>query len=104
MSLSSPPTFVRRLSTIILPRESSGSPESRNPHSSVVVSFTQGGLDWYEDKYFWRAESYPVMAETKPHYLYWSEKVAPRIKDSRCSPKVTEEDYNFRQYFWLISG
>jgi hypothetical protein len=39
------------------------------------------GLDWYEDAYFEGAEDYPVRAEATPHYLYWSEKVAPRIKE-----------------------
>jgi hypothetical protein len=39
------------------------------------------GLDWYEAEYFNEAEDYPVRAEATPHYLYWSEKVAPRIKD-----------------------
>ena len=39
------------------------------------------GLDWYEDEYFEGAEIYPVRAEATPHYLYWSEKVAPRIKN-----------------------
>jgi Sulfotransferase domain len=39
------------------------------------------GLDWYEDVYFEGAEDYPVRAEATPHYLYWSEKVAPRIKE-----------------------
>ena len=39
------------------------------------------GLDWYEAEYFEGAEHYPVRAEATPHYLYWSEKVAPRIKE-----------------------
>jgi hypothetical protein len=39
------------------------------------------GLDWYEAEYFNGAEDYPVRTEATPHYLYWSEKVAPRIKD-----------------------
>jgi hypothetical protein len=39
------------------------------------------GLDWYEDMYFEGSEGYPVRAEATPHYLYWSEKVAPRIKE-----------------------
>ena len=39
------------------------------------------GLDWYEDVYFEGADDYPVRAEATPHYLYWSEKVAPRIKE-----------------------
>jgi hypothetical protein len=39
------------------------------------------GLDWYADFHFRGAEHYPVRAEATPHYLYWSEKVAPRIKE-----------------------
>jgi sulfotransferase family protein len=39
------------------------------------------GQDWYENEYFEGAEDYPVRAEATPHYLYWSEKVAPRIKE-----------------------
>jgi hypothetical protein len=38
------------------------------------------GLDWYEHEFFKGAEGFPVRAEATPHYLYWSEKVAPRIK------------------------
>jgi hypothetical protein len=38
------------------------------------------GLDWYEEVYFEGAGDYPVRGEATPHYLYWSEKVAPRIK------------------------
>jgi hypothetical protein len=40
------------------------------------------GLDWYKDWHFEGAEDYPVKAEATPHYLYWSEKVAPRIKEA----------------------
>jgi hypothetical protein len=40
------------------------------------------GLDWYQDWHFEGAEDYPVRAEATPHYLYWSEKVAPRIKEA----------------------
>jgi hypothetical protein len=43
--------------------------------------FYARGLDWYEDFYFRGAENYAVRAEATPHYLYWSEKVAPRIKE-----------------------
>lgn len=39
------------------------------------------GLDWYEEVYFEGAKGYSVRAEATPHYLYWSEKVAPRIKE-----------------------
>ena len=38
------------------------------------------GLDWYEGAYFGGAKNHPVRAEATPHYLYCSEKVAPRIK------------------------
>jgi hypothetical protein len=40
------------------------------------------GLDWYKDWHFEGAEDYLVKAEATPHYLYWSEKVAPRIKEA----------------------
>jgi hypothetical protein len=40
------------------------------------------GLDWYQNWHFEGAEEYPVRAEATPHYLYWSEKVAPRIKET----------------------
>jgi len=39
------------------------------------------GIDWYGDTYFEGAEDYLVRGEATPHYLYWSEKVAPRIKE-----------------------
>jgi hypothetical protein len=40
------------------------------------------GLDWYQDWHFEGADNYPVRAEATPHYLYWSGKVAPRIKEA----------------------
>jgi hypothetical protein len=39
------------------------------------------GPNWYQDWYFEGAEGFPVRAEATPHYLYWSDKVAPRIKE-----------------------
>jgi hypothetical protein len=39
-------------------------------------------LDWYQDWHFEGADNYPVRAEATPHYLYWSGKVAPRIKEA----------------------
>jgi hypothetical protein len=38
---------------------------------------------------FWGSENYPVRAEAKPYYLYWSEKVAPRIKEAFGERSVT---------------
>jgi hypothetical protein len=37
------------------------------------------GLDWLAETYFKGADAYPVRGDASPHYLYWSEKVAPRI-------------------------
>jgi hypothetical protein len=62
------------------------------------------GLDWYEDMYFEGAEDYPVRAEATPHYLYWSEKVAPRIKevygDNPVKFIVSFRDPVSRAYSW----
>jgi hypothetical protein len=66
--------------------------------------FYARGLDWYEDFYFDRAEDYPVRAEATPHYLYWSEKVAPRIKevygDRPVKFMVSFRDPVSRAYSW----
>lgn len=37
------------------------------------------GLEWYQSTFFQSCEGYPVRGEATPHYLYWAEKVAPRI-------------------------
>ena len=62
------------------------------------------GLDWYEDRYFKGAENYPVRAEATPHYLYWSKKVAPRIKevygDNPVKFIVSFRDPVSRAYSW----
>ena len=39
------------------------------------------GVEWYEEMFFKGAERYPARGEATPHYLYWSGKVAPRIKE-----------------------
>jgi hypothetical protein len=62
------------------------------------------GLDWYEDEYFRGAERHPVRGEATPHYLYWSEKVAPRIKEvygeRRVKFLLTFRDPVSRAYSW----
>ena len=62
------------------------------------------GLDWYQDVYFEGAEDYTVRAEATPHYLYWSEKVAPRIKEvygeSPVKFMVAFRDPVSRAYSW----
>jgi hypothetical protein len=40
----------------------------------------QRGLDWYKNTYFKGSERYLTSGEATPHYLYWSEKTAARIK------------------------
>lgn len=40
------------------------------------------GLDWYRDRYFRHAPAGAVRLEASPTYLTWSEKVAPRIRQS----------------------
>jgi len=55
---------------------------SKEPMFFSNEEYYARGLDWYEDEYFERADDYPVRAEATPHYLYWSAKVAPRIKEA----------------------
>jgi hypothetical protein len=38
------------------------------------------GVDWYCHTYFAKSAKFPIRAEATPHYLYWADKVAPRIK------------------------
>ena len=37
------------------------------------------GAEWYAERYFKEGESFRARGEATPHYLYWAEKVAPRI-------------------------
>jgi hypothetical protein len=38
------------------------------------------GIGWYSRTYFHGASPYSARGEATPHYLYWSNKVAPRIR------------------------
>jgi hypothetical protein len=40
------------------------------------------GTKWYVETYFDQRETYPVQCEATPHYLYWADKVSPRIKQA----------------------
>ena len=42
--------------------------------------YFQRGLTWYANTFFQKSDSYPARGEATPHYLYWAEKVAPRLK------------------------
>ncbi len=63
-------------------------------HKNVYMSFVkepmffsrddyfQRGLGWYAETFFAESEAYPIRGEATPHYLYWADKVAPRIRES----------------------
>lgn len=40
------------------------------------------GLDWYSDTFFKEGVNFKTRGEATPHYLYWAEKVAPRLAHS----------------------
>jgi hypothetical protein len=46
------------------------------------------GLGWYANTFFKGSGSYPASGEATPHYLYWSEKTAIRIKNSYMDNQV----------------
>lgn len=62
------------------------------------------GFGRYQNRYFQGAEDYPVRVEATPHYLYWSEKVAFRIKeaygDRPVKFMVSFRDPVSRAYSW----
>lgn len=63
-------------------------------HSQVYLSFEKEpmffsrdeyfnrGMDWYVQTFFTGGADLPIRGEASPHYLYWAEKVAPRISES----------------------
>ena len=50
--------------------------------------FFSKGLDWYLHTYFSGGETASAWGEATPHYLYWSEKTAPRIQAAFGSQAV----------------
>jgi hypothetical protein len=61
-------------------------PQVYMPAAKEVQFFSQEtlfgkGARWYEGTFFGGADGYPARGEATPHYLYWSEKVAPRIAE-----------------------
>jgi hypothetical protein len=40
------------------------------------------GLGWYSENFFKNSGIKAVRGEATPHYLYWAEKVAPRLRDN----------------------
>ena len=64
----------------------------------------QRGFDWYVKTFFSGSDELPLRGEATPHYLYWAEKVAPRIAQqySDKDPKfiVILRDPVKRAYSW----
>ena len=62
------------------------------------------GADWYVERCFKEGASFRVRGEATPHYLYWAEKVAPRIAQTfaTCPPKFIAifRDPVQRAYSW----
>lgn len=42
--------------------------------------YFEKGINWYTKTFFSGSQDFLIRAEATPHYLYWAEKVAPRIK------------------------
>lgn len=57
-------------------------PFSKEPMFFSNDEYFERGLEWYARTYFKRASGYPARGEATPHYLYWSEKVARRIRET----------------------
>ena len=65
------------------------------------------GLDWFAETYFKGAEKFPVRGDATPHYIYWSDKVAPRIHQTfgASRPKIVailrEPASRAYSHYWL---
>jgi hypothetical protein len=55
-------------------------PFDKEPMFFSRDAFYQNGFEWYCRTYFKNAHAYPARGEASPHYLYWADKVAPRVK------------------------
>jgi hypothetical protein len=63
-------------------------------HPQVYLSFVketmffscdenfQRGPEWYARTYYKEASGFRARGDVTPHYLYWSEKVAPRVRET----------------------
>jgi hypothetical protein len=56
-------------------------PFDKEPMFFSRDAFYQNGFDWYAETYFKKADHYPARGDASPHYLYWADKVAPRINN-----------------------
>jgi hypothetical protein len=65
-------------------------PYNKEPLFFCRDEFYEYGLDWYARSFFSGSEKFAIRGEASPHYLYWAEKVAPRIKQA-----ISNEDLKF---------
>jgi len=66
--------------------------------------YYQRGLDWYLKTFFASGKDHRLYGEATPHYLYWAEKVAPRIYEAASQKPIKFvailRDPVFRAYSW----
>lgn len=54
-------------------------PFSKEPLFFSRDSLYEKGVEWYVQTFYKNASVFPLRGDATPHYLYWSEKVAPRL-------------------------
>ena len=80
-------------------------PVVKEPMFFSKDQYYEKGLDWYARTFFSGAEKFQTRGEASPHYLYWSEKVAPRLSKIPGQPIkliVSLRDPVYRAYsgYW----
>jgi hypothetical protein len=83
-------------------------PEVYFPFSKEPLFFSQDplfekGLSWYANTFYKEAKGFPVRGDASPHYLYWGDKVAPRLAQVYDKPPkmiVLLRDPVARAYSW----
>ncbi len=73
--------------TTTLYAELSNHPEIYMPSNKEPMFFSSDekyskGLGWYSDNFFKNSETKAMRGEATPHYLYWAEKVTPRLREN----------------------
>jgi len=72
--------------TTTLYTELNAHPEIYMPANKEPMFFSSdekynNGLSWYSDTFFRNSGAKPARGEATPHYLYWADKVAPRLRE-----------------------
>jgi len=63
-------------------------PYEKEPMYYSRDDYYKKGERWYKRSYFRNSENYTVRGEATPHYLYWAEKIAPRIRNAYSDGEV----------------